>query len=267
MRTTELSESARAQAELWGQAGRDWAELVAVVATPIWHANLDAARVTRGCRVVDLACGSGEALVLADLRGAEATGVDVSERLLDIARQRLPDADIRRAELDSLPFDDGTFDAATAANAIMFAADPDVALTEAFRVLRPGGRLSVSVWGPDDVVDYVDVMRRMYRLTDQPEPESYFPLGSEGVLEEMLGEAGFEVTESGSVEVPFVWVDEETFLAAQAATGAAQRIIGNVGRAAFYEAMLDVGERYRQDDGSYRFENQYQYVAGMRPVA
>jgi SAM-dependent methyltransferase len=247
--------------------GRDWAELVAVVATPIWHANLDAARVTRGSRVVDLACGSGEALVLADLRGAETAGVDVSEGLLDIARQRLPDADLRRAELDSLPFDDGTFDAAVAANALMFAADPDVALAEAFRVLRPGGRLSVSVWGPDDVIDFVDIMRATYGLTDRPEPESYFPLASEDVLEEMLGEAGFEVTESGSVEVPFLWVDEGTFLAAQAATGAARRIIANVGRETFDEAMIDAGERYRQDDGSYRFENQYQYVAGMRPVA
>ena len=76
-----------------------------------------------------------------------------------------------------------------------------------------------------------------------------------------------EVTESGSVKVPFVWADEETFIAAQAATGAAQRVITSVRQEAFDVAMLEAGAQYRQDDGSYRFENQYQYVAGMRPVA
>lgn len=261
----ELSEGANTQADLWDLAGRDWAELVAYVATPIWHADLDASRVTRGTRVVDLACGSGEALVLASLRGAETAGVDVSSAFLSIARERLPDADLRRGELEALPFDDASFDAAIAANAIMFAEEPTAALEEARRVLEPGGRLAVSVWGRDGACDYTDVMDAIYTAADLPKRDPYFPLGREGALGELLGAADFEVGESGTVSCPFVYPDEEAYVAAQAANGPAQGVIAQIGQEAFDEAITEAGEPYRRDDGSYRLENEYRYVSGIRP--
>ena len=259
---TELSEGARAAAAQWDEAGRDWAELVAPVATPVWHVNLDAARVTRGTSVLDLGCGSGEALVLASLRGASPAGVDVSTGLLEVARERQPDADLRRGELEALPFDDDRFDAAISANTITYAADVGAALGEVRRVLRPGGRLAVSYWGADDRVEYVDVLARLYALADRDVPDRFFPLGEEGALEELLHGADFRVVESGTVAVPFVYPDRETFVRAQRATDTARRAIAAVGRDAVDEAVLDVAARFRRADGSYRIENEFRYAAG-----
>ena len=87
----------------------------------------------------------------------------------------------------------------------------------------------------------------------------------ETIVEVILGAAGFEVAETGSGACPFVYGDEETYLAAKAANEPAQGIIGHVGREAFDEAVLEAGAPYRRDDGSYRFENRYRYVAGTRP--
>jgi ubiquinone/menaquinone biosynthesis C-methylase UbiE len=77
------------------------------------------------------------------------SGVDVSDEMVALARQRLPEAAERllRAELDALPFDDGTFDAAVASGVLEYAGARR-SLAELVRVLRPGGRLVVTYPNP-----------------------------------------------------------------------------------------------------------------------
>ena len=79
--------------------------------------------------------------MLAAERGAVPSGVDISPGLLGIARERLPHADLREGDMESLPFGDAAFDAVTGVNAFQFAGDPRRALREAARVARPGGRV------------------------------------------------------------------------------------------------------------------------------
>jgi ubiquinone/menaquinone biosynthesis C-methylase UbiE len=93
------------------------------VGLPLMGAALDAARVTRGTRLLDAGCGAGLGALLANLRGATVTALDASAELLAIARARLPEADIREGDLETLPFDDEAFDAVTAVNSIFYAAD------------------------------------------------------------------------------------------------------------------------------------------------
>ena len=117
----------------------DWAQLQEQCTLPLQGAVLDAAKVTRGTRMLDDGCGTGILSVLATLRGAEATAIDGSEAMLEVVRQRLPSCDVRLADLEALPFESSTFDAVVAVNSLFFARDIDAATREVARVLAPGG--------------------------------------------------------------------------------------------------------------------------------
>jgi Rhodopirellula transposase DDE domain/Methyltransferase domain len=69
--------------------------------------------VDQGDRLLDVACGSGLAIELARLRGAERAGIDASPRLVAVARDRNPDSDIRVGDMHALPWPDSSFDVAT----------------------------------------------------------------------------------------------------------------------------------------------------------
>jgi len=141
-----ISAAAEVQRRLWGTDPRAWADLAESHNRPLFEAVLDAAGVGQGTRLLDVGCGSGLTLVLAQQRGAVPSGVDISPGLLGIARDRLPHADLRVADMESLPFGDGAFDAVTGVNAFQFAGDPRRALREAARVTRPGGRVVASLF-------------------------------------------------------------------------------------------------------------------------
>src|ERR1700721_1175567 len=141
-----VSAAAQVQRRLWGTDPRAWAELAEAHNQPLFEAVLDAARISPGTRLLDVGCGSGLTLVLAKARGARPSGLDISPGLLDVARDRLPDADLRAGDMEFLPFGDAAFDAVTGVNAFQFAGDPRNALREAARVTRPGGRVVASLF-------------------------------------------------------------------------------------------------------------------------
>lgn len=103
-----------------------------------------------GRRILDAGCGAGPLLAALRDRGAIVTGIDKSAGMLELARRRLgDDADLQVAELGSpLPFPDDTFDDVTASLVLHYLEDWGPALAELRRVLKPGGRLIVSVDHP-----------------------------------------------------------------------------------------------------------------------
>ncbi len=78
-------------------------------------------------------------------RGRVCAGIDASPRLVAVAQDRNPDSDIRVGDMEALPWDDGTFDVVTSFRGI-WGTTPQ-AVDEAHRVLVPGGRLAITVWG------------------------------------------------------------------------------------------------------------------------
>ena len=93
-------------------------------------------------RALDAGCGHGAQTTLLQALGYETHGVDIAPRMLALARARIPNAMLAQADLIALPYPDTTFDVVSCAGSTLsFVEDPDIALRELARVLRPGGRL------------------------------------------------------------------------------------------------------------------------------
>src|SRR5258708_36614835 len=115
-------------------------------------AILDLAGDVAGRRILDAGCGSGPLFAALRDRGAIVTGIDKSAGMLKLARRRLgDDADLQVANLGTLPFPDDTFDDVTPSLVLDYLEDWGPALAELRRVLKPGGRLIVSVDHPFSV--------------------------------------------------------------------------------------------------------------------
>jgi SAM-dependent methyltransferase len=109
-------------------------------------ATLDAAGVGRDTRVLDVCSGPGMLTAAALERGAEAIGLDFSDKVVAIARRNVPEAEFYQGDAQALAFEDDGFDAVVCGYGVIHLPNPNVALTEMRRVLRPGGRLAISVW-------------------------------------------------------------------------------------------------------------------------
>jgi SAM-dependent methyltransferase len=196
-----VSAAAEVQRRLWGTDPRAWADLAEAHNQPLFEAVLDAAGAGPGTRVLDVGCGSGLTLVLAAQRGATPSGLDISPGLLGIARNRLPDADLRDGDMESLPFGDAAFDAVVGVNAFQFAGDPRRALREAARVARPGGRVVASLFAAPERSQGTVVHEAMNTLIPPERADDHAPyaLSAPGNLEAAMTDAGLQVIDGGDV--------------------------------------------------------------------
>ena len=196
-----ITAAAEVQRRLWGTDPRAWADLAEAHNQPLFEAVLDAAGVGQGTRMLDVGCGSGLTLVLAARRGAMPSGLDISPGLLGIARERLPGAELREGDMESLPFGDATFDVVTGVNAFQFAGNPRRALREAARVARPGGRVVASLFAAPERSQGTVVHEAMSALIPPEQADDHAPyaLSAPGNLEAALADAGLRVVDNGEV--------------------------------------------------------------------
>lgn len=137
-----------------------------------------------GMKLLDVGCGTGlYALDLAG-KGLEVTGVDISRPMLERARTKAAQAGLQvtllEADAQNLPFAGENFDAVISVTALEFVSDLAAALREAFRVLKPGGRLVVGVIGRDSA------WGRFYAEKARQEPDSIFNHARLYTLDELL---------------------------------------------------------------------------------
>lgn len=132
----------------------DWGagsyETTATQLAPASARAVDAARITPGERVLDLACGTGNAALLAAMRGAQVTGLDPAERLLEVAAGRARSAGLEigwtPGTATELPFPDGAFDAVLSVFGVIFAVPAEDAVAELVRVTADDGRIVLTTW-------------------------------------------------------------------------------------------------------------------------
>ena len=144
-----LAERARIASDSFRRQGAEWdeAHALALPVEAVEQAVLAAVGPAPG-RLLDIGTGTGRLLELLAPRLDRGLGVDASRAMLALARSRLAKAElahcaVRQADMYRLPLPDGGFDTAILQMVLHYAEDPAAAVTEAARVLRPGGRLLI----------------------------------------------------------------------------------------------------------------------------
>ena|SRR5579862_3684961 len=173
-----------------------------------WRRLAATSVVQPGDRVLDAACGTGDLAIADRAAGAlTVTGLDFSERMLARARRKAPTLEWVVGDLLELPFEAGTFDAATVGFGIRNVSDLERGLAELRRVLRPGGRLAVleitrprgllkpffSLWFDRIVPALGRVLPGGAAYSFLPASVARFPVAEE--LASMMGRAGFAEVE------------------------------------------------------------------------
>jgi len=120
--TTSPAGSAKRWGPIWGARPEDWAS-IEEQQLPTYEEALRRVDLEPGWSVLDVGCGTGAFLAAAARRGARLSGFDASAALLEVARRRLPAADLRSGDMQQLPYDDGAFDLVTGFNSFFFADD------------------------------------------------------------------------------------------------------------------------------------------------
>jgi len=233
--------------EGWGREAVDFATLSEPSNCREYVALHHLLRVDAGDRLLDVACGSGLAIELARLRGALCAGIDASTRLVAVARDRSPQSDIRVGDMHDMPWEDGAFDVVTSFRGI-WGTTPD-AVAEISRVLRPGGRVGLTVWGHIKISPGAWALAP-FRLASQEKVDdqaAMVSLGRPGAGENLLESCGF--VDIRRVEVPFAWefADPHIFARALASSGPAYEAIQNIGKEAFHDVAIDQSREQVRD--------------------
>jgi SAM-dependent methyltransferase len=218
-----------------------------------------------GDRLLDVACGSGLAIELARMRGADCAGIDASPRLIQVARDRNPDSDIRVGDMQDLPWDDETFDVATSFRGIW--GTTPAAVAEVHRVLRRGGRVAMTVWG--DVGKSPGAwMFAPFRWADDTKVDNQaqmVSLGRPGVGESFLADHGFEPEERFVVPFYLEYPDPEGYARGMASSGPAYESIQNIGEEEFIRRATGLAAQHVRDGLPLRARIELFGYVGVKP--
>lgn len=153
-------------------------------------------------KALDLGCGTGNYTVELHKRGFDVVGVDLSEKMLEIARGKLPDVEFVRASAYNLPFDDESFDLVLSVTMFEFLREPERAVREIHRVLKPGGEVIIGTMNGRSLWFLFKRLKTLFVETAYRYARFYTP----GELEGLLIEQGFRDVESrGIIFFPSFW--------------------------------------------------------------
>src|ERR1700761_2490973 len=258
--------SQAAQAALWGGKPQDWASIQEATGKPGYDFVLEHLKPRRSDHMLDIGCGSGIFCSMAAASGATITGFDATEPLVQIARKRAPGVTFFVGDMESLPFQDASFDIVTGFNSFQYAASIPAALAEAKRVLKPGGRLAVMIWGNKEDCEAASYLATVGKLLPPPPPGAPGPFAlSEGKrLENLLTEAGFKVDESTDIACNWDYPDMDTALTGLLSAGPAIRAINTAGYDTVHAAVRTAAQPYAQPNGHVVYKNTNRIVLATR---
>jgi len=219
-----------------------------------------------GLELLDVATGSGNVALAAAKAGAKVTGLDLTPKLLDVARGRASAAGLAiefvEGDAEELPFAPGSFDRVTSCFGVMFAPRQQVAAAELVRVARPGSTIGVAAWTPEGFVgaSFKTSMGYMPPMPAELKPAVMW--GNEEHVRSLFADSGAEVTcerrtvtfSGPNAEAWFA--DDERMLGPAVMAKAALEPQGRYDD--LRQDMLKLyGDFNEADDGSFRVQSEY----------
>ena len=200
----------------------------------------DAAGVRGGMRVLDVGCGPGALAIELSARVGEGNvaAIDPAVEFSAACRARLPGADVREGVAESLPWDDGTFDAALCSLVVAWMSDAEQGIREMTRVTKPGGTVAAAMW--DLHGGGLQMLTHFWRAAREIDPsvaqeEQPRPGTREGDLVELFARAGLQDVTGGTLETSVDYADFDDYWEPFAGGG-------GPATGAFYDSLDDAGK-------------------------
>ena len=222
---------------------------------------MDGAEVRSGKQVLDVCCGPGMIAAAAAARGAQTIGIDFSEAVVKIAKSNVTDAEFHEGDAQLLPFADSTFDAVVCGFGIIHVPDPQKALSEMHRVLKPEGRVAVSVWESPNSNNgfgllYGAIKANADMGVNLPHGPDFFQFSDPAMLTNALLEIGFSEPSINTVAQTWEFKDSQELFTSIMEGAVRARALIEAQTATVQEAISDavvVGmDGYGSPDGIYR---------------
>ena len=250
------------QGKLWGKNPGDWAKIQEPTGVAGYTYVLSFLKSVNRLRLLDVGCGSGIFSDMAYGKGAEVSGIDASDKLIEQAKLRNPNISFLIGEMEELPFEDELFDVVCGFNSFQYAANTQNALTESKRVLKTGGKLVAMIWGNKEDCEATTYLKAVGSLLPPPPPGAPgpFALTENRLLESVLENIGFKII--NDEDVPSIWdyPDMETALRGLLAVGPAAKAIENSGFDEVYDTVTKAVQPYVQPHGHVVYKNKFRIV-------
>lgn len=217
---------------------------------PAWQAVVDAAGIGEETSLLDLGCGNGAFCAFAAARGAIVHGLDAEPDSIAQAMDAVPGGEFRLGMMETLPWSDASFDVVTTFNAMQYALDPELAMAEASRVVRIGGRLAVCKWAPPAENQFFAFLAAVGANGVRAQPQV-----GDDPLADAIAAAHLELVVTGDVPAAIEMSDDEALELSLSRAG----IVPEVGVSAQAGSVIAAAAPYRQADGSYRFDNHLRF--------
>lgn len=241
---------------------QDWARFQEAQFEPFYAAVHERLAIGPGIRLLDVGCGPGGSAARAAGQGALVAGLDVAAGSIALAQERVPNGDFRVGDMETLPWENESFDVVTGFNSFQFARTHAVALAEARRVTTQDGKLGMVIWAPPQLSQQTILMAAVGALAPPAPPNSPgpFALSAPGAAERALEAAGWRLVDRGEMQVVFEYPDEESACRVAMAGSSGIRAVQHVGEERVRQAILAELEQFRVETGGFRTENLFRFL-------
>jgi len=265
----------RVQRYGWDRAAGDYERLWQAQLAGAQAELLASASLSPGQRVLDVACGTG--LVAFDAAravgsGGRVLGIDLSGQMIEAASRRAragqsSNVSFARMDAETLDLPDASFDIVLCALGLMYMPDPERALREMRRVLRPGGRLVLAVWGKRSRCGWSVLFPIVDAEVASEVCPLFFRLGQQDKLARLCADAKFEAIEQRRIAATLIYADADEACNAAFVGGPVALAWSRFGddvrgrvRARYVQSI----EAWRHDEG-YRLPGEFVIVAALAP--